>query len=78
MPDEELKGHWKPKSAKREVIPEHLKICVHQGSNEEMVAMATIDMDDLRSLVNLFLSICIKLLLHVQSNTVDLVIFARF
>ena len=39
------------KSDKSSEEPEHLKIAVHYGPKEEMVAMATIESEDLESLV---------------------------
>lgn len=53
----EVKQLMRPKSRKSamsdvsDTEPEHLKIAVHYGPKEEMVAMATIEKDDLESLV---------------------------
>ena len=52
MPDVDTRGIWVPISKKME-NPEHIKIAVHFGPREEMEAMATIDLDDLDSLVSL-------------------------
>lgn len=50
MPDEQPEGLWKPKGD-REIIPTSIRIAVHYGPKEELIAMATVDMEDLRSLV---------------------------
>ena len=52
MPDEEIRGIWRPKGDKKAECPDHIKIAVHFGPKEEMIAMATIDMDDLDTLVS--------------------------
>ncbi len=51
MPDEEPDGIWKPNKAQHPSVPEHIQVAVHHGPMQEMVAMATIDMDDLNCLV---------------------------
>ena len=37
---------------------EHLRVAVHCGPKEEMIAMATIDMDDINTLVCLLVFLC--------------------
>ena len=37
---------------------EHLRVAVHCGPKEEMIAMATIDMDDINTLVCLLVCLC--------------------
>ena len=51
MSDVDPRGIWVPVSQKME-MPEHLKVAVHCGPREEMDSMATIDLDDLDSLVS--------------------------
>lgn len=51
MPDEEPAGVWKSQTSQKSSDVAHLQIAVHHGSMEQMVAMATVEMDDLDSLV---------------------------
>ena len=51
MPDEEPHGVWKSEPPDKTAKAAHLKISVLQGPREQLAAMATVDMDDLRSLV---------------------------
>ena len=50
MPDEWPQGIWKPKED-RELVPQNIRVAVHQGPDQELTALATIEMDDLQSLV---------------------------
>ena len=51
LPEETPIGHLIPPGQVRVTLPEHLRVAVHFGPRDEIVAMATIHMTDLEDLV---------------------------
>ena len=54
MPDTVPDGIWQPIKPK-EVPPQNCQISVHSGPMDMIVAMATIDLADLKELVRIFM-----------------------
>ena len=58
VPERLVRGVWRPN--KNKAVPEHLRVAVYSGPKQEMIAMATIDMEDLESVVNITAALVFK------------------